>query len=93
MRSNRILLLDTASLYFRAFYGVPDSLRAPDGLPVNAIRGLLDFITRLDETYSPTPGLDPATVAAIVSDPALAAMTDPATNEAGADIEMTEPSG
>ena len=54
MRSNRILLLDTASLYFRAFYGVPDSLRSPDGLPVNAVRGLLDFITRLDETYSPT---------------------------------------
>ncbi|MCW2833235.1 MAG: hypothetical protein JWN68_1188 [Nocardioides sp.] len=45
----------------------------------------------LYETYSPTPGLDPATVAAIVSDPALAAMTDPATNDAGADIEMTGP--
>nr|WP_198423350.1 5'-3' exonuclease [Microlunatus antarcticus] len=48
------MLLDTASLYFRAFYGVPDSLRSPDGLPVNAVRGLLDFITRLVEVYSPT---------------------------------------
>lgn len=47
----------------------------------------------LYETYSPTPALDPATLAAIVSDPALAAMTDPATNEAGADIEMTESGG
>ena len=54
MRTRKILLLDTASLYFRAFYGVPDSLRAPDGLPVNAVRGLLDFITRLVDVYSPT---------------------------------------
>lgn len=54
MRTRRILLLDTASLYFRAFYGVPDSLRAPDGLPVNAVRGLLDFIARLVDVYEPT---------------------------------------
>ena len=54
MDSQRLLLLDTASLYFRAFFGVPDSLRAPDGRPVNAVRGLLDFIARLVETYSPT---------------------------------------
>ena len=39
------MLLDTASLYFRAFFGVPDSVKAPDGTPVNAVRGLLDFIT------------------------------------------------
>ncbi len=42
-----LLLLDTASLYFRAFYGVPESLKAPDGTPVNAVRGLLDMIARL----------------------------------------------
>jgi 5'-3' exonuclease len=48
------MLLDTASLYFRAFYGVPESVRGPDGMPVNAIRGLLDFISRLVDTYSPT---------------------------------------
>jgi 5'-3' exonuclease len=42
-----VLLLDTASLYFRAFFGVPDSITAPDGTPVNAVRGLLDFIARL----------------------------------------------
>ena len=42
-----LLLLDTASLYFRAFYGVPESVRAPDGTPVNAVRGLLDMIARL----------------------------------------------
>ena len=54
MRTRKILLLDTASLYFRAFYGVPDSLRTPDGQPVNAVRGLLDFIARLVDVYTPT---------------------------------------
>lgn len=54
MGSPRLLLCDTASLYFRAFYGVPDSLRAPDGRPVNAVRGLMDFLTRLVTTTSPT---------------------------------------
>ncbi|MEP6665007.1 MAG: 5'-3' exonuclease [Nocardioidaceae bacterium] len=48
------MLLDTASLYFRAFFGVPDSVRAPDGTPVNAVRGLLDFISRLTTTYEPS---------------------------------------
>ena len=45
--TDKLLLLDTASLYFRAFYGVPESVRAPDGTPVNAVRGLLDMIARL----------------------------------------------
>lgn len=54
MTSQRLLLLDTASLYFRAWFGVPDSMRAPDGTPVNAVRGLLDFITRLTDEYAPT---------------------------------------
>ena len=48
------MLLDTPSLYFRAFYGVPDSIRAPDGSPVNAVRGLLDFVARLTTDRSPT---------------------------------------
>jgi 5'-3' exonuclease len=48
------MLLDTASMYFRAFYGVPDSFKAADGTPVNAVRGLLDFITRLVSEYRPT---------------------------------------
>lgn len=42
-----LMLLDTASLYFRAYYGVPDSIRAPDGRPVNAVRGFLDMLARL----------------------------------------------
>jgi 5'-3' exonuclease len=51
---SRLMLLDTASLYFRAFFGVPDSFTAPDGTPVNAVRGLLDFIARLVTDYQPT---------------------------------------
>ncbi|MDX3355759.1 5'-3' exonuclease [Streptomyces sp. ME01-24h] len=47
------MLLDTASLYFRAYFGVPDSVRAPDGTPVNAVRGLLDFVARLVADHSP----------------------------------------
>ena len=52
--TSRLMLLDTASLYFRAFFGVPDTVRAPDGTPVNAVRGLLDFISRLVGEYRPT---------------------------------------
>ena len=48
-----LMLLDTASLYFRAFHGVPEQVRAPDGTPVNAIRGLLDMIARLVSTRRP----------------------------------------
>jgi 5'-3' exonuclease len=51
---DRLMLLDTASLYFRAFYGLPDSIRREDGTPVNAVRGLLDMIARLTTDYGAT---------------------------------------
>jgi 5'-3' exonuclease len=47
------MVLDSASMYFRAFFGVPEVL-APDGTPVNAVRGFLDFISRLVGDYRPT---------------------------------------
>ncbi len=50
----KLLLLDSASLYFRAFYGMKESITAPDGTPVNAVRGFLDFITRLVTDQEPT---------------------------------------
>lgn len=50
----RLMLLDTASLYFRAFYGVPDSIKRADGTPVNAVRGLMDMIARLVTDYEAT---------------------------------------
>jgi 5'-3' exonuclease len=53
-RPAKLMLLDTASLYFRAFHGIPDTITAPDGTPVNAIRGLLDFIARLVADHRPT---------------------------------------
>lgn len=53
-QSDLLLLLDTPSLYFRAFYGVPESVTAPDGTPVNAVRGLLDFVARLVRDRRPT---------------------------------------
>lgn len=48
-----LMLLDSASLWYRAFYGMPDSLLGPDGTPVNAIRGYLDMSARLISTYKP----------------------------------------
>ena len=52
-RAPSLMLLDSASMYFRAFFGVPE-IKAPDGTPVNAVRGFLDFIARLVEQYRPT---------------------------------------
>lgn len=49
----RILLMDTASLYYRAFFGIPDTLKGPDGTVVNALRGMLDFVATLATTYEP----------------------------------------
>jgi 5'-3' exonuclease len=54
MGPSRLVLLDTASLYFRAFFGVPDTVRAPDGTPVNAVRGLLDMVARLIADLEPS---------------------------------------
>lgn len=50
----RLMLLDAASLYFRAFFGVPREMTAPDGTPVNAVRGFLDMIAVLVEDHRPT---------------------------------------
>jgi 5'-3' exonuclease len=47
------LLVDGSSLIFRAFYGVPASVRSPDGRPVNAVRGFLDALSRLVTTREP----------------------------------------
>jgi 5'-3' exonuclease len=47
------MLLDAASLYFRAFYGVPTSVTTPDGRPINAVRGFLDMTARLLTTHRP----------------------------------------
>ena len=48
-----LLLLDTPSLYFRAFYGIPETMTAPDGMPVNAVRGLIDMTATLVKKLGP----------------------------------------
>ena len=47
------LLVDGSSLIFRAFYGVPASVRSPDGRPINAVRGFLETLARLVTTRKP----------------------------------------
>ena len=47
------MLVDAASLYFRAFFGVPDSVTAPDGMPINAVRGFLDMTATLLQRRRP----------------------------------------
>ncbi|GAA2048626.1 5'-3' exonuclease [Williamsia deligens] len=48
-----LMLLDGASLWFRAFHGIPEKITAPDGRPVNAVRGFLDMIAVLVERDRP----------------------------------------
>jgi len=43
----QLTLLDAPSLWYRSFHGVPESVTAPDGTPVNAVRGTLDLIARI----------------------------------------------
>lgn len=51
---DRLLLLDSASLYFRAFYGVPDQRGSAEEHPTNAVRGFLDMIATLVQAHRPT---------------------------------------
>ena len=48
-----LLLLDSASLWYRAYFGMPDTLVSPKGLPINAIKGFLDMTSKLIVQYSP----------------------------------------
>src|SRR5664279_3203732 len=49
-----LMLVDAANLYFRAYYALPESITAPDGRPVNAIRGYLDMTAMLIERRHPS---------------------------------------
>ena len=48
-----LMLLDSASLWYRAYFGMPDTLVYPTGQPVNAIRGYLEMTSRLLVKYQP----------------------------------------
>lgn len=49
-----LVLLDTASLYYRAYYALPESMTAPDGHPNNMLRGMLSTMTKLVKQLEPT---------------------------------------
>lgn len=48
------VLTDTATIYYRAYYSLPESLVAPDGFPNNAVRGTLTTLRNLVERFQTT---------------------------------------
>ena len=54
MPADRLMLLDSASLYFRAFFGVPDQRTSEEEPPTNALRGFLDMVATLVTAHRPT---------------------------------------
>jgi len=51
--SSLTLLVDAPSLIYRAFFSTPDSIRAPDGTPMNAAYGFLRMLSRLIADRNP----------------------------------------
>ena len=49
----RNLYFDTATLYYRAFFAVPESITAPDGTPSGAVRGFLDMVSAIAKQFPP----------------------------------------
>jgi 5'-3' exonuclease len=54
MAGNLTLLVDASSLLYRAFFSTPDSVRAPDGSPINAAHGFLGMLARLVGDHDPS---------------------------------------
>lgn len=54
MAGNLTLLVDASSLLYRAFFSTPDSVRSPDGLPINAAHGFLNMLARLVSDHDPS---------------------------------------
>lgn len=52
--SGPLLVLDGASLWFRAYFALPESITAPDGRPVNAVRGFTDMVAALVTRHKPS---------------------------------------
>ncbi len=47
------MLLDGASMWFRSYFALPSSITAPDGRPVNAVRGFLDSMAKVIDQHRP----------------------------------------
>lgn len=41
------MLIDSAGLWFRSYHALPESMTAPDGTPVNSVRGFCDMLAKL----------------------------------------------
>lgn len=50
---DQLMLIDGHSMAFRAFYALPDSLRGPEGEPVQAVYGFVNMLFRLLEDHRP----------------------------------------
>ncbi len=48
-----LLVVDTPSMLFRAFYALPDSIVGTDGKPVNALLGTANLVLREVEVHGP----------------------------------------
>jgi 5'-3' exonuclease len=48
-----LLVVDSPSMLFRAFYALPDSIVGPDGKPVNALLGTANLVLREVEVHEP----------------------------------------
>jgi DNA polymerase-1 len=53
MATAPLLAVDTPSMLFRAFHALPDSIKGPDGKPVNALLGAANLILREVELHEP----------------------------------------
>jgi 5'-3' exonuclease len=47
------MLVDAPAIWYRAFHGVPDSVRSPQDEPINAVRGFLDLVGRVVREQRP----------------------------------------
>ena len=53
MAAETTLLIDAASLIYRALFSTPDSIKTPDGTPINAAHGFLGMLARLISDQDP----------------------------------------
>jgi 5'-3' exonuclease len=51
--AGQLTIVDAPSLWYRAFHGVPESITAADGTPVNAVRGFIDLLARVVRETKP----------------------------------------
>ncbi len=47
------LLVDAPSLFYRALFSTPDSIRTPEGAPINAAHGFFRMLARLVQDHDP----------------------------------------